>query len=391
MRIFTLCFLLFSTLWLSPAFAKELAPSTVKRVLAAQQLVETGDVAHAIETLNDLNTKADYDTAYVKRYLAILNYQAGNSDQAIMLLRDAVTLNALPTQDQWQSQRMLADLLLNGQEYQQALEIYRSILTTDLDAQKTKDIHYRIIQCFYKLQQWQSALSQIHSFASLGYTKSVNVLTIQLVSELQLERFKPALSTTDTLLRIQPTKKNWWMQKVSLQIKLNQLKSALSTLQLAELNKIGLVEQERRLLVQLYMNNQLPERAARELAKLQDRTDVEEKRLAQLWQQAKVWDKAEAVWSEISKTDKRYAFQLAQVQAMQGKFESVIASLDRLPEANFDEDAASLKIQALYKLDKIEQASKTAHEFIAEENSKKISDWLTYLNQIQQYRAALSS
>src|SRR5690554_7359564 len=113
-----------------------------------------------------------------------------------------------------------------------------------------------------------------------------------MVAHCQEKRYADSVSVLDELIRIHPNKEDYWQQQASLYQMLEQTSKALRTLELGYAG--GYVQKPDSILqlVQLLINNGIPERAGRILQKhLSDNSielsDKHWKTLAAAWQDRK--------------------------------------------------------------------------------------------------------
>ncbi|NMU81705.1 hypothetical protein HKB16_02305, partial [Vibrio parahaemolyticus] len=65
-------------------------------------------------------------------------------------------------------------------------------------------------------------------------------LSIKLSAELELKKWKPAISTIKRLIVIEPERIEWWRQLVALYLRVDDNKRALDSLALAKLKGLQL-------------------------------------------------------------------------------------------------------------------------------------------------------
>ncbi|MEZ8383568.1 hypothetical protein AB6C98_07710, partial [Vibrio splendidus] len=141
--------------------AKELTQYTAIRVQKANKLAQDEQVKQAIDVLAGLELSKGYDKAYVARMLGVFYWQDGKTDTAIKQLTYAVDSNLLVDEQAWITKRMLADLLLNDQQFKNALPHYYELVKTAPEKEKKDTLWMRIAQAEYQIENWSKVLVAI--------------------------------------------------------------------------------------------------------------------------------------------------------------------------------------------------------------------------------------
>ncbi|MDP4492941.1 lipopolysaccharide assembly protein LapB [Vibrio sp. AH4] len=380
-----LSYLLLSCLSVA-SHAAELSPFTASKVVKANQLVQENKVKEAIDVLKQTELSRSYDRAYVARMLGVFYWQNEQIPAAISSLKLAVESNELQDEQAWSTRKMLADLLTSQQEYRPALKHYY-VLSESIPAnQKGDELWLRISQLHFQLQEWKSVLKGIGQYAQFQSQDAVLPLSLQLGAELNLEQWKPAISSLKRLLVLEPQKSAWWRQLVSLELRVGLKKEALSTLALAKMQKVELNQQDLRLLAQLYAQNGVPERAARVMESLEEAESnlqfITERAI--YWQRAKEWDHAIKTWRLASSQEAKYHWQVAQLLLQEGHYAQALEELNRVKEQDKQAQVALAKTRALYKLNQIDAALLQAKRADSIQASESAKQWIKYLSQLRQ-------
>ncbi|MEZ8101864.1 tetratricopeptide repeat protein [Vibrio bivalvicida] len=377
--------LIVSLLFASGATAsQELSQYTATRVQQAHELVQEEQFKQAITLLKDLKVARGYDQAFVARMLGVFYWQDGDTKLAIKHLEKAVASGLLQGEQGWITERMLADLYLNEQQFEQALHHYYVLQKSVPETQNVDDIWLRIAQSHYQLAQWSKVIPAANAYLKANAQNRLQPLSLKLGAQIQLKKWKQAIPTLEQLIVLQPDKVNWWRQLVSLQLRVGKDRDALDTLSLAKLNKLELSQNDLRMLAQLYAKRGVPERAAIEVSEL-ERADTDAQLLSEqatYWQLAKEWDKALDVWKLAAKHDSRYQWNVAQLMVQQGYYQPALDILDKVKGRKVQ--VALAKAQAFYKLDKLEQALIEAKRANSVEPSAQAKSWIRYLTQLRQ-------
>ncbi|WP_045409421.1 tetratricopeptide repeat protein [Vibrio jasicida] len=371
--------------------ANELSQYTATRVQRAHNLAQEEKLQEAISTLEGLDLSRGYDQAFVARMLGIFYWQNEQVKPAIKQLEIAVNSGLLEDEQAWQTRKMLADMLLNEQQFSKALPHYYDLSKSVPESQKAHEIWLRIAQSHYQLSQWNKVLSAMARYEKYGQPDEMAPLSIKLSAELELKKWQPAIGTIKRLIAIEPERVEWWRQLVALYLRVDDDKRALDALALAKLKGIELNQDDLKLLAQLYGKRGIPERAAKVLGELNE-VNSDSKLKAQqatYWQMAKEWDKSIASWRVAAKLDRQYYWNLSQLLVQEGHYKDALIALDKV--SGRKADVALVKTRAYYKLKRIEDALANAKRANEIEPSTQAESWVKYLSQLRKAKASQNS
>ncbi|MCX2792695.1 tetratricopeptide repeat protein [Vibrio sp. Sgm 5] len=371
--------------------ANELSQYTATRVQRAHNLAQEEKLQEAISTLEGLDLSRGYDQAFVARMLGIFYWQNEQVKSAIKQLEIAVNSGLLEDEQAWQTRKMLADMLLNEQQFSKALPHYYDLSKSVPESQKAHEIWLRIAQSHYQLSQWNKVLSAMARYEKYGQPDEMAPLSIKLSAELELKKWQPAIGTIKRLIAIEPERVEWWRQLVALYLRVDDDKRALDALALAKLKGVELNQDDLKLLAQLYGKRGIPERAAKVLGELND-VNSDSKLKAQqatYWQMAKEWDKSIASWRVAAKLDRQYYWNLSQLLVQEGHYKDALLALDKV--SGRKADVALVKTRAYYKLKRIEDALANAKRANEIEPSTQAESWVKYLSQLRKAKASQNS
>ncbi|MGR5319792.1 hypothetical protein [Vibrio sp. DNB22_19_1] len=370
--------------------ANELSQYTATRVQRAHNLVQEEKLQEAISTLESLDLSREYDQAFVARMLGIFYWQNEQVKPAIKQLESAVNSGLLNDEQAWQTRKMLADMLLNEQQFTKALPHYYDLSKSVSKKQKSHDIWLRIAQSHYQLNQWNKVLSAMARYEKLGLPDKMAPLSIKLSAELELKKWQSAIGTIKRLIAIEPERVEWWRQLVALYLRVDDDKRALDSLALAKLQGVTLNQDDLKLLAQLYGKRGIPERAAKVLAELNDiNSDSKLKaQQATYWQIAKEWQKSIDSWRVAAKLDRQYYWNLSQLLVQEGHYQDALVALDNVPGRKAD--VALVKTRAYYKLKRLDDALANAKRANEIEPSTQADSWVKYLSQLRHAKESQS-
>ncbi|MDG2793224.1 hypothetical protein P7M42_19000 [Vibrio parahaemolyticus] len=373
------------------AIAQELSQYTASRVQRAHSLAQEEKLKEAISTLESLDLSRGYDQAFVARMLGIFYWQNEQVKPAIKQLDFAVSSGLLQDEQAWQTRKMLADILLNEQQFAKALPHYYELSKAVPKNQKAHEVWLRIAQSHYQLSQWNKVLSAMGRYEKFGQPDELGPLSIKLSSELELKKWQPAIVTIKRLIAIEPERVEWWRQLVALHLRVDDSKRALDSMALAKLQGVVLSQDDFKLLAQLYAKRGIPERAALIMEQLED-LNVDSQLKAQqatYWQMAKEWDKSIDSWRVAAKLDSKYYWNYSQLLVQQGHYQQALAALDKVKGRNAD--VALIKTRAYYKLNRLDDALANAKRANEIKPSNQAKSWVKYLTQRRKAEATQSS
>ncbi|WP_353515669.1 tetratricopeptide repeat protein [Vibrio parahaemolyticus] len=373
------------------AIAQELSQYTASRVQRAHSLAQEEKLKEAISTLESLDLSRGYDQAFVARMLGIFYWQNEQVKPAIKQLDFAVSSGLLQDEQAWQTRKMLADILLNEQQFAKALPHYYELSKAVPKNQKAHEVWLRIAQSHYQLSQWNKVLSAMGRYEKFGQPDELGPLSIKLSSELELKKWQPAIATIKRLIAIEPERVEWWRQLVALHLRVDDSKRALDAMALAKLQGVALSQDDFKLLAQLYAKRGIPERAALIMEQLED-LNVDSQLKAQqatYWQMAKEWDKSIDSWRIAAKLDSKYYWNYSQLLVQEGHYQQALAALDKVKGRNAD--VALIKTRAYYKLNRLDDALANAKRANEIKPSNQAKSWVKYLTQRRKAEATQSS
>ncbi len=373
------------------AIAQELSQYTASRVQRAHSLAQEEKLKEAISTLESLDLSRGYDQAFVARMLGIFYWRNEQVKPAIKQLDFAVSSGLLQDEQAWQTRKMLADILLNEQQFAKALPHYYELSKAVPKNQKAHEVWLRIAQSHYQLSQWNKVLSAMGRYEKFGQPDELGPLSIKLSSELELKKWQPAIVTIKRLIAIEPERVEWWRQLVALHLRVDDSKRALDSMALAKLQGVALSQDDFKLLAQLYAKRGIPERAALIMEQLED-LNVDSQLKAQqatYWQMAKEWDKSIDSWRIAAKLDSKYYWNYSQLLVQQGHYQQALAALDKVKGRNAD--VALIKTRAYYKLNRLDDALANAKRANEIKPSNQAKSWVKYLTQRRKAEATQSS
>jgi predicted Zn-dependent protease len=387
-RVLTLFALSLSVLTGGAFASQELGMRTAAQVSKAYELEQEEKLNEAITLLEGLKPNASFDKAYVARMLGIYYWQAEQPKKAITQLQIAVDTKAFKDEQGWQTERMLAELMLSEDMPEKALVHFNNLTKTansyeKLSKQQISGVWLNKARAHYLLQEWKSLLAAIKHYHQLDSTPKLQPLSLQLSAEMQLNHLKSAILTTQKLLALQPDNVMWWQQLSSLYMQTKQYKLALATLVSAQRAGIQVPDNLKLSKAQLYSQQGIPEKAAESYADLQVKeTDIDTIiKQARHWQMAREWTNAQTAWLAAARLNGKYYEEVSRLELQRGDFKQALASLRKVKSMP-EQERLLLEVRAYVGMKDYAKATKVAEQAHRIKPTTQSADWLQYLQQM---------
>lgn len=281
-------------------------PSVGKKVAKAFEAYSADDLDGALVILLDINSKKDYDKAYVSRFIAVMYATKGDEEQkAIDYLKLAVGPDILNEGDHGEALKLLADLQMQTKDYKGALKHYYAWM--EFTGKEDGNTYVKIANAYYSLKQLDNVIAPADkAIAAFGDKHNQNPYVLKVQSYYERKMYKETVDVLETVVQIFPENKTWWIQLGQFYTLVEDYKSALATLDLAY--KQGFLEKESqiKMLSSLYAQNDVPVKSAKLLEKHIDsgivkRDDKNLSALANAWHAAQHIDKAAKYYGQVAK------------------------------------------------------------------------------------------
>lgn len=245
-------------------------------------------------------------------------------------------------------------------------------------------------------KRYDKSIPWLKQAVSRSETPKENWLLMLMVALYQEKQYAASIEVLDDLIRLNPSKEDYWQQQAALYQILEQPNKALRTLELGYAG--GYIEKPTTImqLVQLLINNGIPERAGRILQKhLNDESlelnDRNWKILASAWQQSREHAKAAVALIEASEymEDGSLIYRAAQLQLQIGEYRNAIDNAKKAIKKGLNEkdesNALMLVASSAYELNEYDlsrQYFQRALQFANTASSAK--NWLDYLAALEE-------
>ncbi|MDO6428009.1 tetratricopeptide repeat protein [Thalassotalea sp. 1_MG-2023] len=309
--------------------------SVGKKIGKAFELYTADDVQGALTTLLEINAKKDYDKAYLARFIANMYATLGEPKKAIDYLKQAVEPDILNESDHGDALKLLADLQMQEQAYEDALKNYEAWM--DFTGKSDGDTWVKISNAQYQLKRLDKMITPAdNAIAAYGDKHNKNPYLLKLTSYYERKKYKDAVEVLETAVQLFPTEKAFWTQLGNFYLLTEDYKRGMATLDLAY--KQGFLEKESHLktLASLYSQNNIPHKAARILEKHINSGEIKRDdqnlfSLANAYHAAQEIDTAAKYFSELAKMtneSKHYA-KLGTLLAQDEQFKKAIVALNK--------------------------------------------------------------
>ncbi|MDK2614907.1 tetratricopeptide repeat protein [Vibrio vulnificus] len=382
-RILTL--LLTQWLWQPAALAASgtnVSQYTARVMQNAQQLADNDALADAIDKLNSAEISRPDDVAALSKLLGIYYWQAEQFTRSIASLEKALSFELFTFEEEWVTRRMLTQLYLTQGDYKKAIPQLNKLLKQVPENESAAEIWRYLAQAQYSVENWRETIAATKGFQRVENKPDTTILSLALAAHVQLEQWKSVIPLAKQLIALEPSNKNWWLQAYNAYLNLGQEKSALDMLTLIELQGLELNEAETKSLAYLYAAQGIYQKAAQTLARIENSQQDPKliKLQAQYWQAAKEWQQALKFWQRLAKQESQYQWEVAILENQLQRYQQVLISLAEMDNPKRQFDAQLLKINALYRLERIDQAYAQAKKADALRSTKQTQNWLKFLS-----------
>ncbi|ELG4948065.1 tetratricopeptide repeat protein [Vibrio vulnificus] len=380
-----LTLLLTQWLWQPAALAASgtnVSQYTARVMQNAQQLADNNALADAIAKLNSAEVSRPDDVAALSKLLGIYYWQAEQFTRSIASLEKALSFELFTFEEEWVTRRMLTQLYLTQGDYKKAIPQLNKLLKQVPENESAAEIWRYLAQAQYSVENWRETIAATKGFQRVEKKPDTTILSLALAAHVQLEQWKSVIPLAKQLIALEPSNKNWWLQVYNAYLNLGQEKSALDMLTLIELQGLELNEAETKSLAYLYAAQGIYQKAAQTLARIENSQQDPKliKLQAQYWQAAKEWQQALKFWQRLAKQESQYQWEVAILENQLQRYQQVLISLAEMDNPQRQFDAQLLKINALYRLERIDQAYAQAKKADALRSTKQTQTWLKFLS-----------
>ena len=415
-RSLALTLLLLSAMNALAAKSTNLSPATYNTLNEVQTLLGESKNDEAEAELKDLidDLKPGFGLALAYQVYGQLELSRDQQNKAIGWFQKSLALDALTDQQTINLSTTVAQLLLAQEKYVQAVKELqpRFDLARKQESeakQQNPDAAYIIppvtfitLATAYQVNK-EYAVSipllreAIKREKEKGNSPKENWLQMLMSAHYQLKQYKETAVVLDDLLRINPQREDYWQQQVGVYQILQRFDKALVSLELGYAGGYVTKPDSIILLVQLLINQNIPERAGRILQKHLNNGDLELndknwKLLAAAWQQGRERDKAAEAMLSASKflEDGKLILRAAQLKEQNSDFKACMTiALDAIEKGLDDDDkgrALLLAGRSATELNDLKAARRYFQQALTlADSAANARSWLEYINALEEY------
>ena len=383
---------------------KTLDPRVAEDLLGAYEKIEEEEYEAALSDLNKLlDRRGDrmkpFDKASVLQVRGSAHVNLDDLENAVEDFAEAISLDALPTEQQNRLRYNVAQIYFVNERYEDALRMFDEWMKGDVEVTETS--YFMIAAAHYNLDQLREALDPIKKAIELADEPEQRYYDLLNAVYSRLEMTAERTDLLEEMVEIWTDDLAYWRQLSSLYSEQDQQMKAFATLETAYVN--GLIEEEKDiiLLAQYYSTFENPHRGGQLLASEMEKGNVEKtvenlELLSQLWSQAREHGKAIPVLREAaSLSDKgSLSFRLGQALLADEKFEAAEDAFETALDKGGLDDARRAETWILLGNARFSQAGpgdrelrEAADEAFAQAEKfastrRQASDWRNYLDAI---------
>jgi tetratricopeptide (TPR) repeat protein len=355
------------------------------KLMAKQQYPE------AIEKLGKLtDSGTDFEKAVVYYNLGLAYSAKNDYANAGKAFAKAVSLRALPSQQQEQLQYNLGQIYIVGGQHEEGIKVLQEYIANACKP-VPPEAHIFLANALVERKRFAEALPQIDLALSQAKAPNQSWYEMKLAVSYEMKDFKACAQTLVQLIGLAPTKPDYWKQLSSMFFEMKSDVDAVAVLAIAD--RQGFIDKpnERRNLYNVYMMLDLPFKAGAMLQESIDKgklpaDEANLESVADAWINARESARAEATLKRLASMSERgeYFFKLG---AMYGDNEQWKDSREALQKA-IQKGGLKRTGEAWLRLAVAEYGLKNNPGAVAalqkavtfDETRKQASEWLRHLS-----------
>lgn len=399
---------------LSPALYKSL--NEIQDLMAANELAKAESELHALEE----KTRPSFGLALIYQLHGQMHLMKEEQDKALEKFRKALNLNVLAPAQESGIATTEAQILLSMNKPRDAYRglkprIERLLESEEVERKKRRnpregEVRFVQPQSMITLatacqmeRRYKDSIPWLRKALKRSDSPKESWLLMLMVATYQEKLYAETAEVLDDLIRLNPSKEDYWQQQASMYQLLEKNQLALRTLELGYAG--GYIKKPDSILslVQLLITQNVPERAGRILQKhLEDGTiELNERNwriLAAAWQQGRERERAvEAlrVASDYVK-DGSLRYRAAQMQLQDAQYSGALKDAEAALEKGLSDRekprALMLAASSAYELKDMQTARRYFQQALTyPDTAKNAKSWLDYLATLEQYENVVLS
>ncbi len=233
------------------------------RLERAQKALAAGKPTEALAALNELQAKldslSDHEKAMMWQTFAYAYSAQERYGPAAEAFEKCLAVNVLPPAAVLNARYNLAQLYMVQENYGKAIQNFEIWFKSAENP--NADAYYMMAAAYAQAERPREALPYAQKAVAKAPAPKEPWLQMVLSLQFQLNQHREATDTLQKLIAHFP-KKTYWMQLAAAYNEIDDKKKALATMKVAERNGFLTTENELRNLIQLYLLNDIPYRAA---------------------------------------------------------------------------------------------------------------------------------
>lgn len=215
-----------------------MSPSFYKAITNANKLMDENKISSAKEELNKLlETKNTYEKSYVLQSLSNIYLEQNNYEKAKDCYKEIIKLGAFEDGVLEKFKLSLAKIYLSTNEYDKSFKLSLPLLKSQT-IQK-QEVLETIVYAKYYLNDFKNTISYSKELMNIqNIVIKESWYKILYSSYIELNDKNNAIKIMDIMTRKWSNNEDYWMQLASLYEQTNKIQKAISTLELAQKNKI---------------------------------------------------------------------------------------------------------------------------------------------------------
>jgi tetratricopeptide (TPR) repeat protein len=207
---------------------------TGRKIGSALEAYNQDLIAESLEILIDIDPSDGFDKAYVNRFIGnIMATQEGQGDKALDYLNKSVSPKELNDREHADTLRLIGDLSMQQQKYQNALQHYQKWM--DFTCKEDDKIYTRMAQAYYELKDLPAMVAPASRAIEIQEKKDKNPYVLKMTSFYERKMYPQTVAVAEDLVRVFPEEKRWWSQLGFFYMLVEDYPKALSTFEMAYL------------------------------------------------------------------------------------------------------------------------------------------------------------
>jgi tetratricopeptide (TPR) repeat protein len=251
--------------------AQAVSKEVYDRIQKAQEMIDADDQRGALQLLNSLKTKkglTEYELQNVLNYIGFVNYNLDDVDGAMAAYEEMLRIPSLEEQIRKQTLYTMAQLTTMKEQYQKALGILDQWFA--LESNPAPEPYILYAQNLYQVNKYSEMVKPIETAIGIAEKRSTDVKEDWYVllnfAYFQQENYAKVRDIQKILLTHWP-KKAYWFSLAGAYTELGEDNNLMAAYEAAHTQ--GLLEKESEIstMAQLYMQHEVPWKAAQLLEK----------------------------------------------------------------------------------------------------------------------------